>query len=71
MLLGNVNNICVGTRKVLKVYVGGTQVWPRGGGGKYLNVSPEEVQWMLSGNGWKVNYDVKSNTSVRVGMGTD
>lgn len=71
MLLGNAKDIRVGTGKVLKVYVEGIQVWPRGGDGRYLDVSPAEVQWMLPGNGWKVNYDVKSNTSVKVGMGTD
>lgn len=68
MLLNNASDIRIGTSEVLKVYVGGTQVWPHGESGKYLNVSPVEVQWMLPGNGWTVDYDVKSNTSVRVGM---
>lgn len=69
MLLNDITDIRIGTRKVLKVYVGGTQVWPHGESGKYLNVSPVEVQWMLPGNDWTVNYDVKSNTDVKVGIG--
>lgn len=71
MLLGNAKDIRIWARKVMRVYVGAVQVWPNEGSGRYLDVSPEEVQWMLPGNGWKVNYDVKSNTSVKVGMGTD
>lgn len=68
MLLNDAKDIRIGTRKVTRVYIGGTQVWPRGGTGKYLHVTPVEVQWMLPGNDWTVNYDVESNTAVRVGM---
>ena len=49
MLLGNVNNIFVGTKKVLKVYVGGIQVWPRGGAGKYFRFGKKTV-WLSRTN---------------------
>lgn len=69
MLLNDASDIRIGTRKVLKVYVRGTQVWPRGETDKYLYVSPAETQWMLPGNGWTINYNVESNTDVKVGIG--
>lgn len=64
MLLGNVNNIFVGTKKVLKVYVGGTQVWPLGGGGRYFRFKKRTV-WLSPSNPSGEN-GVESDTDWRI-----
>ena len=65
MLLGNAKEIRVGTGKVLKVCVGGIQVWPRGESGKYLRFK-KRVVWLTPTNGFRTTNEVDSNTNWKI-----
>lgn len=60
MLLNNASDIRIGSRKVLKVYVGDTQVWPRSGK-KYFRFK-KKVVWLTPANGFRAMNEVESNT---------
>lgn len=64
MLLGNAKDIRIGTGKVLKVYVGGTQVWPRGVK-KYFRFK-KKVVWLTPTNGFRTTNEVDSNTNWKI-----
>lgn len=64
MLLNDASDICVGTRKVLKVYVGGTQVWPRGVK-KYFRFK-KKIVWLRKSGGYKAENGVESDTEWRI-----
>lgn len=64
MLLNDASDIRIGTRKVLKVYVGGTQVWPRGVK-KYFRFK-KKVVWLTPTNGFRTTNEVDSNTNWKI-----
>lgn len=61
MLLNNAVDIRIGARKVLKVFVGGNQVWPLGGSGKYFRFA-KKVVWLTPADGFTTHNAVESNT---------
>lgn len=60
MLLDNVKDIRIGTRKVSRVYVGGAPVWPRTEK-KYFRFKRKTV-WLAPTNGSAATNEVESNT---------
>lgn len=64
MLLNNASDIRIGTRKALKVYVGGTQVWPRSGK-KYFRFK-KKVVWLTPAYGFRAMNEVESNTNWKI-----
>lgn len=64
MLLNDTGDIRIGTRKVLKVYVGGTQVWPRGVK-KYFRFK-KKVVWLTPANGFMAENGIESNTDWKI-----
>ena len=64
MLLGNAKDIRIGAGKVLKVCVGGIQVWPRGGGGRHFRFTKRTV-WLSPSNPSGEN-GVESDTDWRI-----
>lgn len=64
MLLDNAKDIRIGTRKVSRVYVGGTQVWPRGVK-KYFRFK-KKVVWLTPTNGFMAENGVESDTEWRI-----
>lgn len=64
MLLNDASDIRVGTRKVLKVYVGGTQVWPRGAG-KHFRFT-KKIVWLRKSGGYKAENGVESDTGWKI-----
>lgn len=64
MLLDNAKDIRVGPGKVLKVYVGGTQVWPLNGSGKHFRFT-KKVVWLSRTNHSGEN-GVESDTEWRI-----
>lgn len=64
MLLDNAKDIRVGTRKVSKVYVGGTQVWPRGVG-KHFRFT-KKIVWLRKSGGYKAENGVESDTEWKI-----
>lgn len=55
----------IGDMPVPAIFIGRVQVWPDVSD-KYLEVSPEEELWMTEGNGYTIEYEVRSNTDCTV-----
>lgn len=64
MLLGNAKDIRIGTLRVQKVYVGGTQVWPCGER-KYFRFK-KKIVWLRKSGGYKDENGVESNTDWKI-----